>query len=105
MGPLTSDLCGLLRQVVNLLEANGERHWSSWLSHSLEALQVSDFNGIESLLGTFGGMGSINDLVLNPRSDLGGSLCHSASANAELHRLLAQAHDLALQIRRAAAFD
>jgi Domain of unknown function (DUF6966) len=64
---MTTDLDELLKildEIIQLLEADGEQHWSNWMRKSRSRLQDSDYSGIEHLLSAYGGMGSFNDLVI-----------------------------------------
>ena len=53
-----------LNEIIQLLESDGERHWSRWMRESRERLLNTDYSGIEHLLSAYGGMGSFNDLVI-----------------------------------------
>jgi len=66
MHPEIEELGTLLSQAVNLLSSVGEERWANWLSVDEQRIRRLDFYGIEHLLSAFGGMGSINDLVLHP---------------------------------------
>ena len=64
---MTTDLDELLKildEIIQLLEADGEQHWSKWMRQSRDRLQNADYSGIEHLLSAYGGMGSFNDLVI-----------------------------------------
>jgi hypothetical protein len=102
MGPKTTELVTLLEAVASLLRSCGEEHWASWLEKDAVLLSASDFGGIEHFLGAFGGMGSINDLVLHPVN--GHRLVESeiAPVNERLQALLSQVGELARQIRNEA---
>jgi hypothetical protein len=47
-----------------LLRNSGHRHWADWLCKDAQRIRDLDFYGIEHLLLAYGGMGSINDVVL-----------------------------------------
>ena len=64
MGPKTKELISVLSELAALLEGDGDSHWRSWMLEAKERLQHSDYSGIEHLLNAYGGMGSLNDLVL-----------------------------------------
>ena len=105
MGPSTSELCTDLEQLVTLLQGCGEQHWSSWLARDRTAIQGSDFSGVEHFLSAFGGMGSINDLVLHPSNGHRVRPSETDEINARLRRLLARSYELASRIRRTAVFE
>jgi hypothetical protein len=41
-------------------------NWASWLAKDARLIRNDDYYGVEHLLSAFGGMGSLNDLVLHP---------------------------------------
>ncbi|MBJ2330213.1 DUF6966 domain-containing protein [Dickeya solani] len=52
--------------LIDFLLSVGEKHWAHWFKKNAELIRGSDFRGIEGILSSFGGMGSINDLVIHP---------------------------------------
>ncbi|MFL1524684.1 DUF6966 domain-containing protein [Pseudomonas sp. O230] len=64
MGPKTEELIRILDQLATLLESDGDTHWRFWMSKARALLLGSDYSGIEYLLSAYGGMGSLNDLIL-----------------------------------------
>jgi hypothetical protein len=68
MGPKTEQLIGVLEQLAVLLESDGDDHWSQWIRKARALLVNTDYRGIEYLLSAYGGMGSLNDLVLGQGS-------------------------------------
>ncbi|WP_202805926.1 DUF6966 domain-containing protein, partial [Actinopolymorpha alba] len=59
-----SRLANLLDEAVGLLEKHGESHWASWLATSRRRIAAGDTYGLDHLLSAFGGMGSLNDLLV-----------------------------------------
>jgi hypothetical protein len=55
-----------LAGLVALLREYGESAWAEWLDRDRQRIQRGDAYGLEHLLGAFGGMGSLNDLLLHP---------------------------------------
>ncbi|TYL44651.1 MULTISPECIES: hypothetical protein [Dickeya] len=55
-----------LQVFIDFLLSVGEKHWAHWFEKNAELIRGSDFRGIEGILSSFGGMGSINDLVIHP---------------------------------------
>jgi hypothetical protein len=55
-----------LADLVALLREYGESAWAAWLDRDRQWIQRGDAYGLEHLLGAFGGMGSLNDLLLHP---------------------------------------
>ncbi|WP_331481527.1 DUF6966 domain-containing protein [Pseudomonas veronii] len=64
MGPKTEELICILDQLAIVLESDGDTHWSFWMRKARALLLDSDYSGIEYLLSAYGGMGSLNDLIL-----------------------------------------
>lgn len=64
MGPKTQELIGVLDELASVLESDGNNHWGGWMRKARSRLLNSDFSGIEYLLSAYGGMGSLNDVVL-----------------------------------------
>lgn len=59
---LEEDVVGLIA----LLTKHGEQGWATWLGEALAPLRAGDPAGVDRLLLAYGGMGSLNDLVLHP---------------------------------------
>lgn len=64
LGPKTQKLIAVLDNLASVLESDGNTHWGSLVRKAQSRLLNSDFSGIEYLLSAYGGMGSINDVVL-----------------------------------------
>lgn len=64
MGPKTQELIGVLAELAFVLENDGNAHWCGWMRKARTRLLNSDYSGIEYLLSAYGGMGSLNDVVL-----------------------------------------
>lgn len=64
MGPKTEELICVLDQLATVLESDGDTHWSFWMRKARARLLDSDYSGIEYLLSAYGGMDSLNDLIL-----------------------------------------
>lgn len=84
-----AELIRALGEAVTLLHACGEQGWAGWLEKDQRLIVGRDFYGIQHLLQAFGGMGSLNDLVVEPDS-----------RDAELKRLTNQIYELATTLRR-----
>lgn len=63
-----SRLVSDLEWLADLLDHHGEKHWSRWVRQSLSELQRNDARGLDRLRRAYGGMGSLNDLVLDAGS-------------------------------------
>ncbi len=66
MGPKIEKLIALLEETGQFLRKYDETHWAGWLADCEERLRCGDAEGIERLMGAYGGMGSLNDLMLHP---------------------------------------
>ncbi len=66
MHPEIEDLSKTIQEAADLLLSVGELHWGNWLAKNAALISASDFRGVEHVLTAFGGMGSINDLVIHP---------------------------------------
>ena len=64
MATKLDELLDILDEIIQILESNGEKRWSSWTRRSGDRLLNADYSGIEHLLSGYGGMGSFNDLVI-----------------------------------------
>lgn len=49
-----------------LLSGCGETHWAEWIQRDSEKIGRHQRHGLDSLLSTFGGMGSLNDVLVHP---------------------------------------
>jgi len=100
MGPCTQKLVFELEKGSKLLRSCSEFHWAKWLDKSASLIQSGQFRGIEHFEEAFGGMGSINDLVLTP---VNGHTIQESEVkyyNEQLHIHLSLAHDLIKEIRK-----
>jgi hypothetical protein len=52
--------------LAKLLQDYGEQHWAAWVSRDRQRIQDGDASGIDHLLRAYGGMGSLNDLIIHP---------------------------------------
>lgn len=88
VGPKTKELVALLTECSSLLltqGGDGGAHWAEWLERDATKLRNGDFHGIEDFLGAFGGMGSINDFILE---------------DDRFQLLLSRAYELAMEMSR-----
>jgi hypothetical protein len=107
MGPKTEELVCILREIILLLEADGETHWSQWMRTAKARLENSDYSGVEYLLRAYGGMGSFNDLIICQRYKEGkfSWLPEGEDKNDRLDKLRGQAWELAEYIKRNRTID
>ncbi len=62
--PEVEELALTLQQMASLLRSNGNVGWAGKLDRCREIIGNSDFYGVSRLLSLYGGMGSLNDIVL-----------------------------------------
>lgn len=58
------DLEQNLREMIELLERCEERYWARRMSMALKGVEANRLGGVSQVLGTFGGEGTMSDLVL-----------------------------------------
>jgi len=93
-------LSGALLRVVALLKTHGEKRWAFKIEGYLESLRAGDLSAIDSILGTYGGMGSFNDLVLCAENGHQIEATKTISVNNQLSRLRTETWELATTIRQ-----
>ncbi len=87
-----------LHEAERLVQRVGEDHWATWLAHNRTRIERGDGHGLLSLLQGFGGMGSINDLVLSRLNGHSVDQSEIESLNDQLRRSLHVIHEQALVI-------
>jgi hypothetical protein len=100
MHPELEYLSQLLDEASDLLSLHGLTRWAEWLSKDARLISASDFFGIEHLLSAFGGMGSINDVVLSSVGDSSGPTRMLTAENERLSQLLTSIYDSATKLAR-----
>ena len=96
-----STLCDALRACQSLLNRAGETQWSERIDRVLEEAPSPEVLDIGDILSWFGGMGSINDLVLCQENGHFVSRSHESATNMEFRGLLDTIHRSAMSIKRA----
>lgn len=66
MHPEVKEFADRLQEVSDLMLSVGERRWGEWFRADSNRVRSLDFFGVEHALSAFGGMGSVNDLILHP---------------------------------------
>ena len=101
MSPKTEELILVLDQLVTLLESDKQIRWQEWIFRARTWIANSDYSGIESLLSAYGGMGSINDLVLGQSfvNDKFVWKTDYVKLNEDFSKLKSKAYELALGIK------
>jgi hypothetical protein len=62
--------CNLLKELENLLEDHRAGFWVEEIRKCRRVVENSDAWGVHRFLGLFGGMGSLNDLILNKEQEV-----------------------------------
>jgi hypothetical protein len=100
MHPEVERLALLAEAAASFLRNYGEEHWSAWLSKDAWRIRNLDRYGLQHLLGAFGGMGSIGDLLLHPANGYTVSETDVDRVNEALRAMLSQVYDLAQKLYR-----
>ncbi len=76
-----------LRETAELLRLHGETRWTSWATACAAQLADHDPAAFDRVLAAFGGMGSLNDLVIDPVNGHAAQPGEEAAANDRLELL------------------
>ena len=90
-----------LDQLITLLTRCGDTRWVDWLAEDRSLLAAGDARGLDHLSAAFGGMGSLNDLVIHPKNAHTVEPGSIGRVNDELSHLRADVHRLVRALRRA----
>lgn len=63
--PEVQALSDAMRELEQLLRDHDQSFWADQIARCLQSIDRSDAYGLQSFLALFGGMGSLNDLVLS----------------------------------------
>lgn len=100
MNTEVTKLAELIKEASDLLIVHGEKQWGSWLLADAQRVRSLDFYGVEHMLSAFGGMGSINDLVLHPMNGHKVDVNEVSIVNRRLNSLLERIYALAVKLKR-----
>lgn len=100
MGPKTRLLADSVRRAIALLDRANAHHWRDWFASALSQIENGDLSGVNHVLAAYGGMGSFNDLVLDPLNGYRGAPSECTALNEQLDTLRSQMWDLGNAIRR-----
>lgn len=67
----TQELIETLDELAAVLESDGNRHWSLLMRKAAGKLKNGDDSGADYLLQAYGGLGSLNDLILGQTHENG----------------------------------
>ena len=105
MGPKTTELVNQLAECAAFLRACSEVKWAQWLEKSASLLRSGQITGIDHYNKAFGGMGSINDLVLHPINGHTIEESEINSANEKLRAYFSIIGTLAEEVQKNAVFS
>lgn len=91
--PEIAELADLLRNIEGHLTTHEATHWATLLGRCRACLEKSDAWGLRGFLAMFGGMGSLNDLVLQRDGRV------LATENDELRAMLTKAWTLGTRLQ------
>ena len=91
-------LLDLLEQEERMLRKHNEVFWANWLKEGGTLLKAGDFRGITHVLDGFGGMESLNDLLISPLNGHVIDEANSREVNSAIQKLLSAIHALASAI-------
>lgn len=96
------ELLATLDELVEVLDADGAQHWSRWIQTAATRLRNGDDSGVDYLLRAYGGMGSLNDLILGQTTQHGSFAWkpNSVELNERFESLRSKAWQLAQHLSR-----
>jgi hypothetical protein len=94
------DLETAVEEALAILRRHGVVDWTSKLEQVLALLSRRDARGLERLLAMFGGMGSLNDVVVSRLNGHNISELEEGSVNRTLRTRLSRAYSLAHDLLR-----
>lgn len=68
MEPDVRRLADALDELAAFLADHGEGFWANWVAQDARRVRRGDGYGVTHFLSAFGGMGSLNDVVFDPRN-------------------------------------
>ena len=99
---LFESLLAELEEAIDLLGTGNESHWQAWLQTGRDQVANGDAHGLDHLLRAFGGMGSLNDVVLR-RQNQAGQLEYAREADLRLSELRESIWHLCRELKRGLA--
>lgn len=83
-----------------LLERHGARRWAAWIRKDVAAIRRGEGRGVDHFLSAFGGMGSLNDLIICPENGHRIARDDVERVNRRLAEARSRAHALASALGR-----
>ena len=90
-----------VERACDVLAGVGESRWADWMDAVFRELLAHDAHGLDRLLAAFGGMGSLNDLVITAMNGHRVEAADVGVVNQELDALRSNMYADALALRRA----
>jgi hypothetical protein len=88
-------LVAVLKEAAELLRSYGVEHWSERLEGHAEQVRLADSKAVPELLADFGGMGSFNDVWIDPRNGHRITTDQVEPVNKRFHKLQTEIYQLA----------
>lgn len=105
MSPMDADverLAEALDELAAFLADHSESSWAEWTSKDAAWTRRGDGYGVTHFLSAFGGMGSLDDVVFDPRNGNAASMAEAEGLNQAFDELRGRAWRLASALRHAA---
>ena len=83
-----------------LLDRHGVSNWAEWVERDIASLRRGERRGLNHFLSAFGGMGSLNDLIICPENGHRISRNEAEDVNRRLGDARSRAHALASALMR-----
>lgn len=95
----TEQLARLIHDAATLLDRYDREHWATWLRDDLARIRAGDAHGVSHLLRAYGGMGSINDIMIHPANGDDVSIREGQLITDQLHGWLSEIWTIASALR------
>jgi hypothetical protein len=89
-----------MAELVDALRVVSEDRWADWIERDRGRIAKFDRYGLDHLLQAYGGMGSLNDLVIHPMNGHQVAETELASVNDRLRSLVGRTYGDASALRR-----
>jgi hypothetical protein len=99
-GQPQDELVEALDQLVALLRRYEIKHWADWFARDRQLIASGDAYGATHILSAYGGMGSINDLMILPENGHPIARADVKDVNESLMQLSGRVSALARRIQR-----
>lgn len=94
------DLLVKLDELVMLLRTHDEQRWAEWLDRDRRALVQHDANALDHILGAYGTMGSLADLIIHPMNGHSLTADMTDEVDESLSKLRSVVYELATGLRQ-----